>query len=200
MKDYRSILKLFVIATAVALFARLFVIEDFRIASSSMLPNLKPGKLIFVSKSAFSLHLPFSSYEVIKFSSPKPSEIVAFNLPEKRNVTFVKRVVALAGDRVEIKSGELYINGNLAKYEVPSTGDRQLASTQTVIQLEKLPLEQSESYKIQLNKEKIVNYGPIDIPPNHFFALGDNRSESVDSRVWGPVPYSCLKGRIVAIF
>ncbi len=186
-------------ATATALFVRVFIIEDYRIASNSMFPNLEIGKLIFVSKSSFSLKLPFSSYEVIKFSRPKRSEIVAFSLPEKGHMTYVKRVVALAGDRVEIKSGNLYVNGELAKYQKTSPSERQLAeSDSNIVQVEQL-LE-TKPYKILIEKDKLPNYGPIDIPPNHFFALGDNRLESVDSRSWGPVPYSYLKGKVLTSF
>lgn len=199
MKNRRYLINLFLIATATALLVRLFVIEDYRIASNSMFPNLKTGEFIFVSKSAFNIKLPFSAYELIKFSSPQRSEIVAFSLPEKNNITYVKRVVAVAGDRVEIKSGNLYVNGEIAKYQdVPASNDRQIAQAQGSIQLEQLGSE--NPYKIQIEKDKLPNYGPIDIPPHHFFALGDNRVESVDSRFWGPVPYSCLKGKVLASF
>lgn len=194
----RSIIKLFLISTVSALLVRLFVVEDYRIVSNSMFPNLETGKLILVSKSSFSLKLPFSSYEIIKFARPKRAEIVAFSLPEKSNVTYVKRIVAVAGDRVEIKEGNLYVNGALAQTKPESSSLREIASSDKNIQTEQIA--ESAPYTISIEPEKLPNYGPVDVPPNHFFALGDNRTESVDSRSWGPVPYSCLKGRVLASF
>lgn len=194
----KSMINLFVIATATALLFRLFVVEDYRIVSNSMFPSLQTGKLIFVSKSSFSLKLPFSSYEIIKFSSPKRSEIVAFSLPDKKGRTYVKRVVAIAGDRVEIKDGSLFINGEISKYLNETPASRVLASAVGVIKTEQIV--GSEPYDVSIDKDKLSDYGPVDVPPNHFFALGDNRSDSTDSRSWGPVPYSSLKGRVITSF
>lgn len=194
----KSMINLFLIATGVALLFRAFVIEDYRIASNSMFPNLETGKMIFVSKSSFSLKLPFSSYEIIKFSSPKRSDIVAFSLPGKNQRTYVKRVVAIAGDRVELKNGDLYINGELSKYSDEAPASRLVASASGMVKSEQILGH--EPHKVTVNKDKLPNYGPVDVPPNHFFALGDNRSDSIDSRSWGPVPYSNLKGRVVTSF
>jgi signal peptidase I len=198
MKNRRFLFNLFLVSTVTAVLFRVFVIEDFRIVSDSMMPNLRTGQLIIVSKVAFSIRLPFTSFEMVKFRRPERSEVVAFNLPEKRNETYVKRVVAVAGDRVEIKDGKLYINGQLTESREATTEGRQLAQGQPSIQLEKT--QDSREYQVQLDKDKISNYGPVDVPSNHFFALGDNRSDSVDSRAWGPVPYSCLKGRVLGSF
>ena len=178
--DRRALIKLFSIATVTALSVRLFLIEDFRIASNSMFPNLKVGQLIFVSKSSFSIKVPFSSYEIIKFARPERSEVVAFHLPQKSNVTHVKRVVAVAGDRVEIKEGNLYVNDQLALIQNVGEESRNIASAEADLQMEKLGRKQP--YWIHLAKVKASDYGPVDIPPNHFFVLGDNRSDSVDSR------------------
>lgn len=194
----KAIIKVFFIATITALFVRGFFIENYRIASNSMAPTLPVGELIFVSKSAFSIKLPFSSYELVKFSRPRRSDIVAFSLPQYGNVTHVKRVVAIAGDRVEIKDGNLYINGKPSHYDELNSPVRRLASTEGSIQLEKV--SGSSSYPIQIERKNLPNYGPVDVPANHFFVLGDNRSDSIDSRTWGPVPYSCLKGKVFATF
>jgi signal peptidase I len=185
-------------ATVFSLLVRFFIIEDYRIASNSMFPNLKVGQLVFVAKSAFSIKLPFSSYELIKFSRPQKSEVVAFVLPQKNNTTYVKRVVAVAGDRLEIKSGQLYINENPSHYQELKASERQLAGEGFKMQLEQL--ESGPPYPIQMEQSKLADYGPIDVPVNHFFVLGDNRTDSIDSRTWGPVPYSYLKGKVLAQF
>ena len=198
MMNRKLILKLFVIATVTALVVRLFGIENYRVVSNSMFPNLKVGEVIFVAKSAFSIKLPFSSYEVVKFSRPKRSDIVAFSLPQHSNVTHVKRVVAVAGDRVEIRDGKLYINNQVSTYQNLEPANRQLAAVQASVALEKIL--GAPDYSVQLDRQALPNYGPIDVPANHFFVLGDNRSDSVDSRTWGPIPYSSLKGKVLARF
>jgi signal peptidase I len=168
IRKVRGSINVFLVSTLIALSVRLFLVEDYRIASNSMAPSLLIGDLIFVSKYNYNLHLPFSSYELVSFRRPVRSEIVTFTLPERGSQTFVKRVVALDGDTVAIKKGVLYVNGVPPEYK----------------------------YRIQVEAGGGKDYGPVNIPPNHFFVLGDNRSDSNDSRAWGPVPYSCLKGRV----
>ena len=146
----KNVAKSFLIATATALVVRLFVIEDFRISSESMTPNLLKGDLILVSKSAFNLRLPFSSFELFR---------------------------------------TLWINGEMAETQESSESNQIL---------EKWP--SGRSYQITKGKSPLADYGPVDVPADHFFALGDNRSDSVDSRKWGPVPYSCLKGRVALVW
>ncbi len=162
--------RLFLIATLSALLVRLFLVEDYRIKSNSMFPTLWVGDLTFVSKSAFNIRVPFSTYEIIKFKRPDRNEVVAFTLPDKGNDTFVKRVIGLDGDVIAIKNNQLLVNG--AVVPSPFMQDSQL----------------------------VPDYGPVDVPKDHFFAMGDNRADSIDSRKWGPVPYSCLKGRVVMVW
>jgi len=181
-------LKSFLVATAAALSLRFFVFEDFRISSNSMVPNLLKGDLVLVSKSAFSLKLPFTSIELVRTGQPHRSEVVAFSLPERGSDTYVKRIVALGGDRIEIREGVLWINGEMAGY-------RDALDTEVE---ESLP--GAKPYRITRNEKALPDYGPVDVPAGHFFALGDNRSDSVDSRTWGPIPFSCLKGKVALIW
>lgn len=129
------------------------------------------------------MYLPFSNYEWFHLNRPQPFEIVAFNLPTSNQDSFVKRVVAVAGDRVEIKKGILKINGKGPAY------DRDTSNTY-------FENWGSKRYRVIWNSDKILDYGPVDVPANHFFALGDNRENSLDSRTWGPIPYTCLKGKV----
>jgi signal peptidase I len=181
----------FGIATFVALFLRLAVVENFRITSESMSPALQPGDLVLVSKYHFNLHLPFSTYEVARFRDPRRGEVVAFSLPDRGMETFVKRVVAIGGDKVALKGGILVVNGVPARYLVPPA-----ASPDTVFEVVdgvRYPIRRAD-----LRMEK--DYGPVDVPTGHFFALGDNRAESNDSRTWGPIPYSCLQGKVEVVW
>jgi signal peptidase I len=160
----KSLLGALMVATAFALVFRLFVCEDLRIKTDGMTPGLLPGDLVFVSKFTYNLHLPFSSFELLKRRPPRRGEVVAISVPDRGTATSVKRVVAIEGDRLEIRKGILILNG------VPLKGQPALAG------------------------EK--DYGPVDIPAGHFFALSDNRAQLDDSRTWGPVPYSCLLGKV----
>ncbi len=180
-----SIVKLFLIGTISALLLRLFVVETYRVVSESMAPTLLKGDLILVSKSAFSLRIPFSNYAFFKIRSPERGELVAFTLPEHPVETFVKRVIAIEGDRVSIEDGTLYLNGVAADYQL--IDDSQNRYSEWV---------GDHRYPIYQSSEVAKSYGPIDIPKGHFFVLGDNRDDSVDSRTWGPIPRSCLNGKV----
>ena len=185
----KNIIKAFLISTVTALTLRLFVLEDYRISSDSMKPTLLSGDLVLVSKSAFNLRFPFTSFELIRTASPERSDVVAFTVPEKGPETFIKRVVAVGGDKVEIRKGLLWINNIPASYSPSETPES----------LRESPVA-GKSYEVALGKMGSYQYGPVDIPKDHFFVLGDNRSESLDSRLWGPIPYSCLKGRVALVW
>jgi len=184
----KAILKAFLIATITALSVRLVLVEDYRIASDSMMPNLLKGDLILVSKSAYNLRLPFSSFELLRTGKPLRTEVVAFSVPDHGADTFIKRIIGVAGDRIEIKDGILLVNDKQAQYEPGKVSGETLEQ-----------VEDQNPYPILLG-DKPLNYGPVDIPKDHFFVLGDNRADSVDSRLWGPIPYSCLKGRVALIW
>jgi signal peptidase I len=188
-----------VAATVFALLIRLFLLEDFRIASPSMYPSLITGDLVFVSKFDFNLHLPFSTYEIVRFRSPRRSEIVAFSLPDRGRETYVKRVVAVEGDKVAIQKGVLIINGVPVRYR--SFSGTVIQPSDKKLHLTWEETEPGIKYPIQIaDRDPGKDYGPVDVPTGHFFALGDNRTESNDSRVWGPIPYSCLNGRVALIW
>ncbi len=191
-KKVRAVVMLFLVATSCALFVRLFLYEVYRISSNSMIPNLYGGDLVLVSKFNFSLKLPFSAYELVKFRKPQRGEVVTFQLPDRSFSTFVKRVVAVEGDTVVIEDGKLLVNGVAPGYS-PFKADTFEGS-----EWEEFP--DAKPYLVVRHSEALKNYGPIDLPTDHFFALGDNRSDSLDSRTWGPVPYSCLKGKVAMIW
>lgn len=187
-KTRKKAFKLFLVATLVALAVRLFLIENYRITSGSMLPNLLTGDLVLASKYDFALRIPFSIYELIRFRTPREGEIVALGLPSNAAATFVKRVVANEGDRVAIRKGELFVNEKAVSY-LPIDSSAGIPRV-----YEQLP--NGAVYDIQWDRANAPDFGPVDIPPGHFFVLGDNRNDSIDSRSWGPVPYSFLKGKV----
>ncbi len=180
----RYLIGAFLLATLVALSARFLFIENFRVSSDSMRPNLLAGDLLLVSKFNYALRIPFTSIEFYRFRNPSPGEIVLFTLPEFGMDTYVKRVIALEGDTVQIKNGVLTVNEKTARYE-------SVAGSET---LKKETLDTQAERIVQPGEAK-GDYGPAKVPRGHFFVLGDNRGESVDSRKWGPVPLSYLRGK-----
>ncbi len=178
-------------ATTAALGFRFFLLEDYRVFSDSMSPALLSGDLVFVNKAAYNLKLPLSPYEILKIRRPVRGEVVVFSLPDHGSETYIKRVVALEGDEVTIRGGALEVNGKALSYE-------EHASASGHLKWEKH--EKGSPYPVTWDPASHADYGPVQIPQGHFFVLGDNRVQSVDSRSWGPIPFSCLKGKVSVIW
>lgn len=193
-KALATLVKALAWVTAVALMMRLFVFENFRVLTSSMEPNIKEGEFLLISKIDFNLRLPFTSYEIVRFRAPRRSEVVAFVLPERGPSALVKRVVGIAGDKVAIRGGKLFLNDRVAQYDpAPGSADgRHVASDST--RLWEIP-SGDPRYRILRSQNESMDYGPVVVPPDHCFVLGDNRNDRTDSRLWGPIPYSSLRGR-----
>lgn len=186
----RYLINLFLIATMCALLVRFVLVENFRVSSNSMKPNLLQGDLLLVSKFNYAIRMPFTSIEFYRFRNPARGEVVVFALPEFGMESFVKRVVALEGDTVAIKNGVLSVNGETAGY-LDYAGDR----TQKIETIQGQPPR-----TIVPQQGTDGDYGPGIVPRGQFFVLGDNRGESRDSRRWGPVPTSYLRGKVWLIW
>ncbi|MBN1864375.1 MAG: signal peptidase I [Victivallales bacterium] len=209
------------IAVLVAVLLRLFVVEAFKIPSESMVPTLMVGDHIFVSKYRYGLSLPFVHQRLVRFSDPKHGEVIVFIKPKSElslpvefegdesdmaGTDFIKRIVGLPGDVVEMKRDILFINNK----EIP----RCLVGTSSY--RTRLPFENKwRDGKAELWIEKHGefqytiaeslsghkdSFGPITVPPDRVFVLGDNRDNSNDSRYWGTVPFDNIKGRAMFIW
>jgi signal peptidase I len=163
------------VAASVALFIRGFVIEAYRVPSDFMAPTLKQGELIFVNKLSYALG-----------ALPKAGEVVLFNLFSDPSKDFLKRVVALPGDKVSIQGCELFINSRSVSQKLNSTTDSP-ANFHWVESLD------SATYGVKW--QQCDELMPVTVPPGHVFVLGDNRGMGQDSRHWGFLPMSGLKGR-----
>lgn len=175
----RENLEAIAIAVVLALFIRAFVVQAFKIPSGSMEPTLQVGDHILVNKFIYGIRLPVTNTKMIPVSSPERGDIVVFEYPVEPDKDFIKRVVAVPGDVVEIRDKKVYVNGRLVdQYTVKHTEKRVLPGA--------------------VNTRD--NFGPVIVPEDAYFALGDNRDNSYDSRFWGFVKDSAIKGEAFIIY
>jgi signal peptidase I len=152
-----------------------FVLEIGMVPTPSMEGTVLVGDHLVLLKLPYGPRIPFTSYRVPQWRTPKPGEIVAFRSPVEPSEIYLKRVIATAGDSVEIQRGILYING----VRMPEEYARVRASRRWSWQ---------------------ENIPPRRVPPNSLFVLGDNRDNSEDSRYWGPVPVANVVGEPIVVF
>jgi signal peptidase I len=195
------------VAVAIALLLRAFVVEAFQIPSGSMIPTLEVGDHIFVSKFAYGLTIPFTNTKVLQLAEPKRGDIIVFKFPGDQSVDYIKRVVGLPGDVIEMRQEELYINGHAVTRErVPRPyhySDASHGSGPPEDHEGELWLETLDGRKHETIQEPVR--GPRDferkvVPVGHVFVMGDNRDNSSDSRVWGTVDRDLIKGRALIVW
>jgi signal peptidase I len=196
------------VAVAIALLLRAFVVEAFQIPSGSMIPTLEVGDHIFVSKFAYGLTIPFTNTKIVKLGEPKRGDIIVFKFPLDQSTDYIKRVVGLPGDVIEMRQEELYINGHpVARERVPRPYHYTDASSARGGPGEdregELWLENLDGVKHETIQEPVR--GPRDferkvVPAGHVFVMGDNRDNSSDSRVWGTVDRDLIKGRALIVW
>jgi signal peptidase I len=177
----------------IVLVLRSFIAEPFQIPSKSMVPTLKVGDYILVNKWIYGVRLPVLHTKIIDVSLPERGDVMVF-YPPHQDRYFIKRVIGLPGDKVNLIKGQLFINGEkmaqkayidepAAPRSVVMTED--LGSTEHLMQRRNLPT------RLSLNFSTAV-------PAGHYFMMGDNRDNSSDSRVWGPVPENRIVGKAFA--
>jgi signal peptidase I len=184
------------IAVILALFIRAFVVQAFKIPSGSMKPTLLVGDHILVNKFIYGIKLPFTDRYLVQFTKPKRGDIVVFKWPRNEKKDFIKRVIGVAGDQVEIRDDMLYVNGKKIETEhVGTFRDRSLPRADKYLEL----LGESNHYILDVYRQN-ENFGPVTIPKDSLFVMGDNRDNSRDSRYWGFVSLNKLKGKAMIIY
>ena len=177
----------------IVLILRTFMFEPFQIPSKSMVPTLRVGDFILVSKSAYGLRLPVVRYKIFDLGSPERGDVVVFFPPHEERY-FIKRLIGLPGDEVRVVAGVVYINGEkMPQMAIDDTPD----DDRSVIMREQL---KGTSHQIQkrLSPTRLsLNFTAV-VPEGHYFMMGDNRDNSSDSRVWGPVPADRIVGKAFA--
>lgn len=167
------------LALLLALFIRTFIVQAFKIPSGSMIPTLQVGDHILVNKLTYGVRIPFWDRYIAEFKKPQRGDVLVFVFPEDRSKDFIKRVIGIGGDLVEIRGKKVYIN------------DR--------------PLEDPHAYFEGDGREGSGLYVRDDyaakrVPENHIFVMGDNRDRSYDSRFWGFVNVEDVKGKAFIIY
>jgi signal peptidase I len=168
-----------VIAILIALFIRTFVIQAFKIPSGSMKPTFEIGDHILVNKFIYGIKIPFIRKTLIPITEPKRSDIVVFIYPEDRSKDFIKRVIAVGGDTIEIRNKKIYLNG--LPYNDPYG-------------------VYTDDFIIPGSIQPRDNFGPITVRPESIFVMGDNRDQSYDSRFWGTVELKDVMGKAFIIY
>ena len=209
--SFFSNLKSILIAIFIALLIRSFIFEPFNIPSGSMKPNLLVGDFIFVSKFSYgySKHsLPFSIPlipEKIFSNTPERGDVVVFKTPENNRTDYIKRVIGLPGDKIEIKNGIIFINGSeILRKKLNDFIDTDKKANNTRVRMYNEYFFNKEIKVLDITDNGIAdNTQLFNVPENHFFVMGDNRDNSQDSRfisTVGFIPYDNLVGKAQFIF
>ena len=176
---FREYAEAAVIAILLALFIRTFVVQAFKIPSGSMEPTLLVGDHILVNKFVYGVKIPFINRTAIPIGKPKRGDVIVFIYPVDRSKDFIKRVVGVAGDVIEIRKKKVYINNKLVKTEQAIHVDQRI---------------------IPAGLQPRDNFGPVTVPEKSLFVMGDNRDQSYDSRFWGFVSLEAVKGKAFIIY
>lgn len=176
----------------VVLVVRSFLFEPFTIPSGSMLPTLKIGDYIVVNKFAYGVRLPVLNTVIIPTSKPQRGDVMVFKYPENPSINFIKRVIGLPGDRIKVEDGRLTINGQALPYQdaLPEGAEK----WETYYHLEEIN-QIKHFIQQEPNLASPQASGEWVVPEDSYFTLGDNRSNSRDSRFWGTVPDRLIVGK-----
>jgi signal peptidase I len=164
-----------IVATSIWGHAVRHFVKGYRIPAASMLPTIMPGDHITSGQSLYALKTPFSDTIVVKLSSPRRGDLIIFKYPKDETKDFIKRVIGLPGEMVEMRNRQIYIDGE--------------------------PLDEPYiQFTSDTNVDRRDNFGPELVPPESYFVLGDNRDQSLDSRFWGFVRENKIRGKAILIY
>lgn len=204
---------------AVVMVLRSFLYEPFNIPSDSMVPTLETGDFILVNKFEYGVRLPIINSKIIDVGSPERGEVAVFRYPPQPSISYIKRIVGLPGDHIVYDHGQLSINGEkVTKTPIQFSREKDNLDTPTAIyhqetlgahtftmrELEGVNVARQAPFLNYVDNGKYSAenglYWEVKVPEGHYFAMGDNRDQSADSRFWGFVPEENLTGRAFYIW
>ena len=174
-----------VIAVILALFIRTIVVQAFKIPTGSMEENLLIGDHLLVNKFVFGATETALERAILPIGTIKRRDIIVFKYPEEPERDFIKRVIGLPGETVEVREKKVYVNGT--------------ALDEPYVHFLAPPSGPSEFHEVT-SFDVRERYGPVTVPPDHYFVMGDNRDNSQDSRYWGFLPRELVKGKSLIIY
>jgi len=176
---YREYAEAIIIALLLAFFIRTFVVQAFKIPSSSMEPTLLIGDHLLVNKFTYGVKNPLTGATWIAVGTPQRRDIIVFEYPLNPSQDFIKRVIGVAGDRIEVIDKKVFVNGE--PFEVPSAVYR-------------------DGRIFPSDMSTRDNFGPVVVPADSLFVMGDNRDNSHDSRFWKFVDLRAVKGKAFVLY
>ncbi len=180
----------------IVLLIRSFVIQPFRVPTGSLEPTVMPGDFIAVNQYAYGLRLPVLHHKILDIGEPKRGEIVVFRYPPDPSINYVKRVIGVPGDKISYVDKSLYINGKkIPQTVIGNNVDIEPDMSIPVVEKEENLLGVKHRIFLRPNYISSGNFYNVTVPPGHYFMMGDNRDDSLDSRSWGFVPEANLIGR-----
>jgi|WetSurMetagenome_2_1015567.scaffolds.fasta_scaffold102799_4 signal peptidase I len=162
------------LAVVLALIIRTCIVQPFKIPSGSMEDTLLVGDYLFVNKFIYGIRVPLTDFRLPGVRDPEQGDVLVFKYPEDRSKDYIKRVIGLPGDEIQIRDKQVYVNG------IPYNNPHEI---------------HKDSLILPGGSNARDNFGPIRVPTDSYFVMGDNRDNSNDSRFWGFVPESDLVGK-----
>lgn len=195
----------------VVFLVRSFIVEPFKIPSGSMMPTLLAGDYILVNKYTYGLRVPVLNNAFVEMNKPARGDVIVFHYPPDTSIDYIKRVIGLPGDKIRYQDKQLQINGQpialepVGDYEYVMSGLNIMTAKQYREQLgnvshDILIHDVMVNYDSDAIGAKFANNEEIMVPAGHYLAMGDNRDNSSDSRVWGFVPENNLVGKAFFIW
>ncbi len=206
----KETIKTILFAALIAVFIRTLIYEPFNIPSGSMLPNLLVGDYLFVNKFTYGYSTHSATYGLVPFegriggSLPERGDVVVFKLPRDNRTDYIKRLIGLPGDRIQVRSGILFINDTPVRREYLETTaleeGRRLVNAK--LYREYLPGGRTHTIVEESDAGELDNTPEFAVPPGHYFFMGDNRDNSMDSRtrLVGFVPLENMQGPATRLF